>query len=224
MAETATIEKPDTKELSQQGHAIVTRADAIVVDSAGTWSDAGEFLRSIKTVRKRIDDTFRVPIEQAHLTHKSMIAARNEHDNPLKAAESTVKHKMGVYKAIEARERAAEEARLRAEAQKHAEEQRLAEASRLEAEGRKEQADAVIAAPVVVAPVVLRTQAPANEGVSTRKLWKFRIPDPLLVPREWCEPAEKTIGAYVRTQGAGAVGRIPGVEVYSEDSVAVKGY
>lgn len=217
-------EEPDTTQLVAEGQLVVSQAREIVVDSAETWANAGEFLRSIKTVRQRIKETFDEPISRAHAAHKSMIRARDQHDSPLKSAEVVVKTRMGAYKAEEARQRAAKEARLRAEAQKQAEELRLAEAERLEAQGRPEQAEAVIAAPVIAAPVVLPSQAPKTEGVSTRKVWKFRIPDPLLVPREWCSPAEKAIGAYVRTQGEGAIGMIPGVEVYSEDSVAVKGY
>ena len=224
MTETAVIERPDTTELVAEGQLVVTRAHEIVVDSAQTWTNAGEFLRSIKTVRQRIKDTFDEPINRAHLAHKAMLAAKVEHDEPLKSAEAVVKRKMGDYKAAEERLRQAEERRLREEAQREAEEQRLAEAARLEAEGRKAQADALLEVPVVAPPVVLPTQAPRSEGVSTRKVWKYRIVDPSVIPREWLIPDEKAIGAVVRTRGEAAKGAIPGVEVYSEDSVAVKGY
>lgn len=216
--------KPDTTELETQGDLIVTQAREMIIDSAETWTAGAEFLRLVKTRQDRVGEVYDPIVKRWHQGHKDTLAEKAGHLVPFNEAGAVVRKKMTDYKAEERRQREAEEARLRAEAQKQAEEERLAEAERLEAEGRKAQADAVLEAPIVAAPVVLPTQAPKTEGVSTRQVWKFRITDAAMIPRQWLIPDEKAIGAVVRAQGAGAIGTIPGVEVYSEDSVAVKGY
>jgi hypothetical protein len=71
-------------------------------------------------------------------------------------------------------------------------------------------------APVVVIPKTI----PKQEGISTRKTWKFRIVDTAKIPREYMTVDEVKIGQIVRAMKE--LSNIPGVEVYAEDTVSVR--
>jgi hypothetical protein len=56
-------------------------------------------------------------------------------------------------------------------------------------------------------------RAAPPEGVSVRTVWRFKIVDENLVPREYCSPDPKKIAAA-------EIGTVPGVEFYQEPIVA----
>jgi hypothetical protein len=74
--------------------------------------------------------------------------------------------------------------------------------------------------PLMVEPVILPETTPKVEGISGRQVWKFRIINPALIPREYLIPDERKIGQIVRAMKGET--RIPGVEAYAEESVAVR--
>ena len=132
-----------------------------------------------------------------------------------------------------ARQRAIEaEARQKADAARRAAEQasaderarllkeaeaadRKANAAAIKVEAKEEQAAAVVAPVVHVAPV-----APATSGVSTVKRWKARVTDMDKVPRQFLLPNQTALDAYARAvKGAMPV---PGVEFYQEESMSVR--
>ncbi len=76
-------------------------------------------------------------------------------------------------------------------------------------------AEAVATQTVALAAIPPPPVAPA--GVTAKRVWKFRIVDPLLVPRHLCSPDEKKIKAH----GPGP-GEMPGVEWYEESEVRVR--
>jgi len=59
---------------------------------------------------------------------------------------------------------------------------------------------------------------PKTEGVSTTTLWRWRLTDVDLLPREYMVPDEKLINRIVRERKDST--HIPGLEVYSELSVS----
>ncbi len=241
---------PDTTEIVKQTQSAVSRAREMVVASPATMTEAGEFLRVLKTIRKRIGDTFDEPIKAAHAAHKSILAAKAEHDQPLADAERIVKGKVGTYQQEEERKRKAEEERLRESARKAEDERRLAEAQRLETEAEAKRAeveraldegkhltaelkqheakemtqaaDATLAAPIPEPTVYVPPTVPKVAGVQTRQVWKYRIVDVSLIPRLFLMPDEKLIAAHARNSRDNAW--IPGVQFYSEPNVAVSGY
>ncbi len=131
-------------------------------------------------------------------------------------------------RAIEAEARAkAEAARLAAEQASAAERKKLLAAA--EAAERKAAAAAVKVeaqteqAAMAVAPVVaVATVAPKVQGVTTKKVWKYRIIDPLKIPRDYLMVDEQKLSAFARAMKGGV--NIPGVELYAEDSLSSKGY
>lgn len=241
---------PDTTEIVKQTQDAITSGKAMIVTSPEGMELAAKFLRGVKTIRKRIGDTFDGPIAAAHAAHKSILAAKAEHDKPLAEAERIVKGRVGAYQQEEERKRQAEERRLRDVARKEEEDRRLAEAQRLEAEAAAKRAeaerqaengktltaeikereademtqaaDATLAAPIPEPTVYVPTTVPKVAGVQTRQVWKHRITDMSLIPREYLVPNETMLGAVAR--GSRGQARIPGVEFYPEANVAVSGY
>jgi ATPase subunit of ABC transporter with duplicated ATPase domains len=66
----------------------------------------------------------------------------------------------------------------------------------------------------VPAPIV-ESQVTKVAGISTKKVWRFKIIDASKIERQWMVPDEKAIQAYVTaTKGTRP---IPGLEIYSED-------
>lgn len=216
------VQLPDTDVLRSEINAIVRQAEGIIVDSPESYSLAGEYVRYIKTRRKKITELFREAKQASDHAHKTIVATEKKEDIPAAQAEMIVKDKMAVWRAEEERKRRAEEQRLRAIAQKEEEDRRLAEAARLEAEGKQQQAEAIIGAPVTAPVVVVPTQVPKVAGVSTTIHWKFRIFDPAMIPPEYMMPDEKKIGAYARSMRAAA--QMQGVEFYPKETVAAASY
>lgn len=86
-------------------------------------------------------------------------------------------------------------------------------AARAAERGELERAAEIAAAPpppaVVVAPKI-----PDVKGVTAKAVWKYRITDKSLLPREYLKEDDQAIGAMVRAKKGDTV--IPGVEVYQE--------
>lgn len=224
MAETAAIERPDTQALATESRSQLDVAQKMIVDSPDSYDLAARIKRELQTLRKRIASTFDPIIAQWHAGHKATIEAKRELDAPPAKAMKIIEQKRLAWQYEEDRKRRAEEDRLRAIEMKRVEDERLAEATRLEAAGHTAQAEAVIAAPVIPPPVVLRTAVPKSCGVSVRENWTMRVVNDALVPREYCIPDERALKAIARNRRQAAVGTVPGVEFYAVRSEATSAY
>ncbi|GAG39003.1 unnamed protein product, partial [marine sediment metagenome] len=56
---------------------------------------------------------------------------------------------------------------------------------------------------------------------SIKKIWKYRVKNLKLVPREWLKLDEAKVGPAVRSS-QGKI-EIPGIETYSVDSISLRG-
>jgi hypothetical protein len=217
---TVAIEKPNTAELEQAQSTVEARAKAITVESQADLEIAADFLRTVKTYAKQVVDTFAAAKSAAHKAHNEITTTEKKFLGPLTKAEAEVKGKVSAYTMWQNRIRAEEQRRLAEEARKAEEDRRLKEAERLEAEGQTEAAEQVVSAPVVTPVVAAPTPAPKAEGISTRKVWRFRINDANAIPRQYMVPNEKAIAEYARSMKGQA--NMPGVEFYAEDVVSAK--
>lgn len=125
-------------------------------------------------------------------------------------------------RATEAREKAEEQARLLREAALAEEDELVAAKLELQAARFEERAEMRAEkwedrAAAVVAPVV-PVDIPKAAGISSREVWKFAITDHASIPREYLIPDEKAIGGVVRALKGKT--NIPGVRVFSEDTIA----
>src|SRR3990167_488271 len=173
----------------------VEHADKIEISDTLTYIAATEFLLILKSIQKEIDETFNGPIEAAHASHKSILAAKKKHSEPITEAERIIKIKIGSYLAEQEKIRIAEERRLQEEARKRAEEEQLAEAVALEASGESVAAEELIQAPVQAAPVVLPKSTPKVSGISVKKMWKWRLMDATKVNREFLSVDETKVNS-----------------------------
>jgi len=109
------------------------------------------------------------------------------------------------------REEAAEKARR--EEQKRLADEKLALAARLDSAGMKEQATAVLDAPIapVAVPEPVKVETP--KGQTIIECWQGRVVDADAVPRDFCSPDLVKIGRYAKLMKGKAV--TPGV-VYED--------
>lgn len=204
---------PDSPRLELETQNVSDAARSLRVVDDATYRQASELLLAVGSTRREIDATFDPVIDAAHKAHKAALAAKKKHADPVEAAERVIKGKIADYILAEERRRREEEARLQAEARTREEDARLLEAAALEEAGENDLAEAVISAPITVAPVVL-PPPPRVSGVSTRTAWGYRIVNPALIPKEYMIPDTVMIGGVVRALKGQT--SIPGIEVFEE--------
>lgn len=201
---------------------IVSQAQQLIVTSAEEYEYACTFLQFVAGRKKQVEEVFDPIVTKAYAAHKEAVAQKKKFMDPLVAAESAVKGKVSMFRMEQERIRRAEEQRLADEAKKEADDRALAEAAELEANGEKELADMVLqnAAEAPAPVVVLESPVPRQEGIAKRKNWRYEVIDESKVPREYMIPSDVKIGAVVRSQKG--LTKIPGVRVWSEDTVSVR--
>lgn len=192
----------------------------VKVNNEDTAILASTRLCSIDQAITCVAELYDESVADANKLHKGLTGKRNTFLTPLQVAKREQSAELGSYHADKARKAAAVREAARLEAVKAAEEERLRSAEALETMGRTEDADAIMEAPINVAPVVAAPNPTLPPGQSVRQNWKFEIVDPAALPREYLMPDEKTIGIMVRSMKART--NIPGVRVYAIESVTTR--
>lgn len=213
----------DEKEIQtarEMGVTTIQRATELArgINDATTLAVAADFLMEIKRRRKQWAEFNKPAKQKLDALKRELLDRERQIDEPLDRAENEIlKPAMAKFQQEQEQIRRATEYRLREEARKREEDARLQEAQELNQNGQSQLAEAVLEAPVVVAPVVIpKMETPA--GVSYRDVWKFEIVDPNAVPREYLIVDEKKIGGVVRAMKNET--RIAGIRVYKETTVA----
>jgi transcriptional regulator of heat shock response len=211
-------------EVMKEVISIEDQAKALKIVSRETYIKAGELWKTIKAIRAKVAETFDGNIKKAHELHKSLVAEKKRHDGPLDEAERMVKRGMSDFDLEQERIRQAEQRRLEEIARKEAEERALLEAIATEEEAKRngatkeeaaQEAAAIIDEPVTVAPVVLPKATPKMQGGPVyRTIWKARIVNEKIIPREYLVPDMVKINGVVRSLKGAA--NIPGVTAYEE--------
>lgn len=212
------IENTEVKEVTTLALSIPDQAKQISIKTMDDYVRAGEIMLTIKAIRKKITDTFKPIKQKMDAAKQEVLDQERAADAPLKEAESWLSPQIITWNREQERIRQEEEARLREIARKEEEERQLQEAILAEQSGQKEEAEAIISAPVQAAPVVVPKSVPKVAGMSIRDNWKFRITNEKLIPREYLKVDEVKIGQVVRAMKSAA--NIAGVEVYNEGTVS----
>ena len=203
--------------LEKETALIPIQAQEITITDNPSFEAAGAFLKAIKGLRKKIDDSYDPIIKSSHSTWKEAIAQKKKFTDPLENSEACVKFKIGAYVHECESKRRLEEARLESELKARQEAEALEAAKHLEAQGETEAANEVMQAAIDTTPTVVLPKIQSKiEGISTRKVFKFKITDIKKIKPEFMIPDEKKIGAMVRATGKAAEGLIGGVAVYEE--------
>jgi hypothetical protein len=166
----------ETTELAAEASATLTVAQSFKIANTGQFIEAGERLKGIKGLMKKIDDVFDPHIKRAHDAHKALVIEKKAHQTPLQTAEALLKRAITVYQIAEEQKRRELEARAQEEARKQREKLE-AQAAKAAEKGKTEKAEALtIAAASVVAPLIAPT-TPKVSGISMRTTYSHKVRD-----------------------------------------------
>lgn len=191
---------------------------SITVNSPESRTEAKEIVRACKLKVKSWLEFKADSIAKALAAHRAAVAERdyvvNLYEGIAKTADAACNRYDAEHEEIRVKEQrrlqAIEDERARKERERLEREAARLKTPELKAE-RMEQAAEIVAPVVVIAPVAQKVQ-----GESAVKVWKARVVNAALVPREWLIVDEQQLGAFARaTKGTKA---ISGVEFYAETS------
>lgn len=205
---------------------ILEQAKLLTINNATDYDGAAAFAKQVKSLNKRIKDYWEPLKMSARASWQNLVDREKELLNPLEQAETEVKKKMAAYqRKVQEEERAA---RLLAEKLKQEETERLlAEATKAADEGREMESEILLAQAEIIetAEPAVQIQAPTARGISTRTIYRARIVNEKQVPVE-------VAGVVIRPVDISAINKlaqaskgklqIPGIEIYTEDSVSVR--
>lgn len=167
----------EVDDIEQRALSVPEQAKSLKIVDDTTYQKGGTILVVIKGLRKEINETFDPVIAKANAAHKEACAAKKKVESPLVEAEAIIKPALAAYDAELERKAREEQRRLEEEARKRAEDEALAAAAHAEAEGNNTEAEAIINAPIEIAPIVQMPTKPKIEGVSYRDNWSAQVLD-----------------------------------------------
>lgn len=204
----------DLRPATRQGVDLISKGVALEVKSPDDEVTAGNWWKAGNDILKAIDDELDPIIKAAHGVHKSLVAKKAAAREPIERVMRALKTKVADYRRAAEEERRKKELELQAAAKKIEEDKRLEEAAEMEKAGLSDVADAILDAPVDVAPIVLQEPPKIKGGITLRTKYSFRIVDPDKIPRSYLTPDLVMIGNVVR--GSKGKIQIPGVEIFEE--------
>jgi hypothetical protein len=184
------------------------------INNDAEYVQAAEDLKRVKAAQKQIDTTDEEICGPLYRGWKNAKAFFTEPRTKLEKIEKTIKAGIDSYqKRLDAQQK---EAQRKADELAAKERQKLqARAEKAVASGKAEKAATLAAqAQTIVAPVV-QIQAPKVAGLTSRKIWTFRVVDETLIPREYLKPDLQMIGQVAKAMKEKT--NIPGIEAF-EDS------
>jgi len=167
----------ETEVIEKKVMALSTEANQITVASQPEYETAGSFLRTMKSLRDEIGETFDPVVDSAHRAHKQAVAARKKHLDPVELAERIVKRKMADYAAEVDRARQAEQQRLAAEQRRILEDRRIQEAEEAAMGGDPHMVDVILSEPIDVIPPEPSIEKPTSSGISYSDRWSGETTD-----------------------------------------------
>ena len=157
------------KVIEKETQDIIKQAENYIIKNQLQYNNAGIFLKSIKGLQKQIKNTFDPLCKKAQEAHKSIVAEKKKHLDPVNKAEQVIKEKQIAYWNEQETKRKAEQERLARDAEKKG-----------------------VVAPVI-APSVTKLA-----GQSIKKIWKVDSVDIKQLPKEWCLPNMSALNAHAR--------------------------
>lgn len=164
------------QEIEQRALSVPEQARTLKIIDDLTYQRGVQIRNIIKDIRKQINATFDPIIAKANATHKEACAQKKKVEAPLVEGENIINPALAAYDTEIERKRMAEQRRLEEEAKKRAEDEQIAAAEHAEKQGDKVAAEAIISAPVEVAPII-QPVAPRPDGISYREYWSAQVTD-----------------------------------------------
>ncbi len=200
---------------------MLTYAKAFKIDSPAMYEESGLELGKVKARIKELDAERMEMTRPLDESKKKIMEKYRPFLDALDKAKSLYENEIRRYSAEQERIRREEQRRVDEAARK--EQQRLqalaqAKADKAAAQGKAEKAQEIMENVRHVPVAIVQTIVPKVAGMSMREVWKFRITDPKLIPREYLLVNETMLGKLA-TATRGAV-PVPGVEFYTESQIA----
>lgn len=215
------MENEKAEALALQANELAVNAGNYKIETNEALGEAAEILKQVKSKyteldelrktmtkpldesKKKIMEFFRIPLEKL-TSAETMIKngiVNFKHEQQRKRQEEIIRQQ---------RELEAQARKLEAEAkaaEKAGQTEKVAELQKEKIEIQQEKKDVAIMVPP---PDVKKI-----EGLSFRKVWKFKITDPAALPREYMMPNEAMLKSTATSLKEKA--RVPGVEFYFEE-------
>ena len=214
---------------------IQTRSHTLMIVDQDSYSEANDFTVQIKVRRQFAANIFKPIKDKAREAVQEVQKQWDKIDGPLREAEETFKKGMSVfYRQQQEKKRLAQEAldlaakKLAQKAiddQEELKKEREKKAKKAIESGDMEEYERIVHTPVeeIRPPLIDNAPLPGtvtmSKGSSIKKNWKFEILDERRIPEKFKSIDRVKIGKYVRAMKEDAA--IPGVRVYSDDSMAI---
>ncbi|MGL6289926.1 MAG: hypothetical protein ACRC2H_04485 [Silanimonas sp.] len=228
---------PLVAEVKSNTEQVTTAAGSLVIDSPEMYELAGEQLREIKAVQRRIDETRKLMTKPLDDSKKAIMDFFRPFSDAADSAEASLKRKMLSFQSEQTRIREAAERAARAEREAA---ERTAEELRRQADAAIEEGDAdkalesELAAEAVVMEVALAAPvAPATPkaaGIATRDNWVAQVTDFAALIKAAAErpdlaalllPNDKALNQMAKALKE--AGNVPGVRFYNDPVMSARG-
>lgn len=202
--------------------AFAATAKSLVVADAASFAGANESLREVATLAKALDTRRKVRTKPIDDLKKEIMDYFRKGDEALTGARAALSQQTQAWTRKQQEIQREQQRKANEAAEK--ERRRIAKLA-VKAEERGD-IDRAIAhserAAMVQAPII--AQAPTKaEGVSTRTYWRFEVTDPMQLLPLYLLPNEPMIQKLVDALHENAPQSLPGIRVWSEERVVVRG-
>jgi len=220
MTPTVEVLEPDTQALVDRAEIVAKDFEGYQIVNNDAYSFAGEHLKKVKSISAEIDEKRRSMTKPLDEAKKKIMDFFKGPLDKLARVEGNIKNAMLTFQREQEEIRRKEEARMQELARREEERRRKAleeKAKKADEKGDVEKAEDLRQQKeeVFVPAPIVESQVTKVAGISTKKVWRFKIIDASKIERQWMVPDEKAIQAYVTaTKGTRP---IPGLEIYSED-------
>lgn len=203
---------------AQETEVLAQNYENYTIESPEKYEYSAQDLKAVKSKAKELDALRKSLTKPLDESKKRIMAFFKNPLTLLSSAESAIKSAMLTWQQKQERIRRLEEERLAEQQRKEAERlARLAKAA--EKRGDEKKAEEFKGREDVVksaVPTVVNNVQPVS-GISKVTLWKYRIVNVNLIPREYMLPNEVAIGQFARAT-MGSV-KIEGIEFYPEETI-----
>lgn len=210
-------------ELEAESRELLNKSESFAVANNEQLERITLVLKHVKGLQKKVKDAFDPIVEKANKAHKEATSQRKKYLEPLTLVEEKIKAAIALFYESEAKKAKEIEDKVNAELKARADEMKdklLTEAADDEwlSEINKEKAAQIV--PQTVDAKGL-SEFKKQEGLSVRKIWKFKVTNASLVPTHYWMINEKIL-QEIATDTKDRHPDIPGIEFYQESSVAMR--
>ena len=147
---------------------------ALAIKDERTYREACEFRIMVDRQRKNWAVVIKPAVNAAHMAHRQIKDVENTVDEPLSNALDILDPQISRWRIEQENARRIEQEKINRKLRQDEEDRRLAEAEELHKSGKKEEADAILEAPIVAPEVVLPSSTKVS-GIQDRTYWSAEV-------------------------------------------------